>query len=155
MPTQVSRNLFQYFGADTEIVSSSHRLDPRVGNIISIQKGDEVLSSVLPSYPIRIERRHGVCVRNTRGEQQCHEFEDGMGAVFLRPLPDERLELLIWGYDDDGLQQAARLLPLLTGVGQPEYIIVSKKCAWKGAGGVIALGSFNAFWNISEASFAR
>lgn len=78
-----------------------------------------------------------------------------MGAVLLRPLADERLELVIWGYDDDGLHRAARLLPMVTGVGQPEYVIVGPKCAWKGTGGVLAMGSFNASWNITEASFTK
>lgn len=152
---QVSRNLFQYFGADTEIFKQSDPPDQQTGNIISIFKGDKISPSVLSTYPIRIKRGQGLCIENVAGEQRCYKFEEGIGAVLLRPLPDERLELVLWGYDDSGLHQAARLLPMITGVGQPEYIIVSRKCAWKGAGGVLAMGSFDSVWDISETSFAQ
>lgn len=76
-----------------------------------------------------------------------------MGAIFLRPLLNERLELVVWGFDQQGLRQAARLVPMLTGVGQPEFVVVSQRCAWEGAAGVLAMGSFDNFWNVSEASF--
>jgi hypothetical protein len=44
-------------------------------------------------------------------------------------------------------------LPMLTGVGQPDFIIVSKRCAWEGAAGVHAMGSFDNSWGVSETSF--
>lgn len=51
-----------------------------------------------------------------------------MGALFLRPLDGERLELVVWGADVAGLEHAARLVPALTGVGQPDFVILSAKC---------------------------
>lgn len=153
---QVSRNLFQYFRADTEIFDREDSLEHHRGNVISIEEGPEMSSPMLSSYPIHIVRSQGIWVRHANDGQKCYRFEKGMGAILLRPLPDERLELMIWGYDGDGLRQAARLLPMMTGVGQPEYVIVSKKCAWKGIGGVLAMGSFSSFWNIPEAaSYSR
>lgn len=78
-----------------------------------------------------------------------------MGAIFLRPLDDERLELVIWGYDVDGLQQAARLAPTLTGVGQPDFIVTTAECRWRGAAGVAAAGFFSYDWQIAAESYYR
>lgn len=153
---QVSRNLLQYFGADTEIFDREDSLEHHRGNVISIEKGPEMSSSTLSSYPIYTVGSQGIWVRNANDGQKCYRFEKGMGAILLRPLPDERLELMIWGYDDNGLRQAARLLPMMTGVGQPEFVIVSRESAWKGVGGVLAMGSFSSFWDIPEAaSYSR
>lgn len=80
-------------------------------------------------------------------------MQRGLGAILLRPLPMERLELDIWGFDSFGLRLAARLLPMLTGVGQPEFIVVSERCAWEGTGGVLAMGSFDRHWELSEMAF--
>lgn len=92
-------------------------------------------------------------VRDASDLLRKYPFEEGLGAAFLRPLPDERLELVIWGYDDAGLRQAARLVPMLTGVGQPDFVVVSQRCRWKGADGVLAMGFFDHAWEISKASF--
>ena len=80
-------------------------------------------------------------------------MEEGLGAIFLRPLPDERLNIVIWGVDDAGLRSAARLMPMLTGVGQPDFMIVSQACAWKGAAGIVALGFLDYRWNVSKSSY--
>lgn len=150
---QIARNLFQYFGADAEIIESASAYNGKAGNLISVEKGSMISSSHLPSYPITVDQGKGICIRNHRGSVRRYEFEEGLGALYLSPLPNERLELKIWGFDDDGLRQAARLLPMLTGVGQPDFILVRKRCAWEGAAGVLGMGSFDSFWNISEASF--
>ena len=104
-------------------------------------------------YPISIEEGKGVGVRDASGDTRLYPFEDGLGAIFLRPLLEERLEMVIWGFDETGLRQAARLVPMLTGVGQPEFIVCSKDTAWKGVAGVLAMGSFDHHWNVSYASF--
>lgn len=109
--------------------------------------------SRLPSYPIIVDQGKGIGIRNARGSVRWYEFEEGLGALYISPLPHERLELKVWGFDDDGLRQAARLLPMLTGVGQPDFVIVRKRCAWEGVAGALGMGSFDSFWNISEASF--
>lgn len=150
---QVSRNLFQYFFADAEITGRPDVLREGVGNVISVEKGRAMLPSLFLPYPITVEADHGILIQDALGRQRRYIFEEGMGAVLLRPLPRQRLELMIWGFDDLGLRLAARLLPLITGAGQPEFILVNKTCAWKGAAGVIAMGSFDSFWKISSASF--
>lgn len=150
---QIARNLFQYFGADAEILESTTAYNSEAGNLISVEKGPTASPSHLPSYPITVDQGKGISIRNAQGSVRLYEFEEGLGALYLSPLPNEGLELKVWGFDDDGLRQAARLLPMLTGVGQPEFILVRKRCAWEGAAGVLGMGSFDSFWNISEASF--
>lgn len=153
MCLQIARNLFQYFGADAEIIESASAYQGEVGNLIRVEKGSTISPSHLPSYPITVDQGKGICIRDARGSERLYGFEEGLGALYLSPLPHERLELKIWGFDEDGLRQAARLLPMLTGVGQPDFILVRKRCAWEGAGGVLGMGSFDSFWNVSEASF--
>lgn len=91
-------------------------------------------------------------VKDSRGRQ--HEFGkgDGLGAAFLRPLDGERLELVLWGTDSDSLSQAARLVPMLTGVGQPDFIILSDAARWRGVEGALALGFFDHVWAVTPSS---
>ena len=103
--------------------------------------------------PIGLDNGGRLYIRRHGGTIAIFPFEVGMGAIFLRPLPGERLELVVWGFDKQGLRQAARLVPMLTGVGQPDFVVVSRKCTSKGAAGVLAMGSFDNFWKVSEGSF--
>lgn len=152
---QTSRNLFQYFAADAEIVSSETLQVPLSfhGNVINLSLGPSLPDPPHKDHPISVEPDQGILVRDAFGFRRKYPFEEGLGAAFLRPLPDERLELVIWGYDDAGLRQAARLVPMLTGVGQPDFIIVRRRCRWKGANGVLAMGFFDRAWKVSKASF--
>lgn len=153
MALQVSRNLFQYFAADSEIIQSSADVDQQKSNVISLALGRDFNEYLSEVHPISITGDRGLVLRKGNGQSRAYELEGGLGAIYLRPLVGGRLELVIWGYDDWGLRLASRLVPMLTGVGQPEYIVVSKACAWKGAAGVLAMGSFDNSWNLSEASF--
>ena len=150
---QIARNLFQYFAADSEIIDLSAAVESQPGNVISITLGSD--SAMLGSHSdhVGLDKGGGLYIRRSGGVKTVIPFEVGMGAIFLRPLLDERLELVVWGLDKQGLRQAARLMPMLTGVGQPDFVVVSKRCAWKGAAGVLAMGSFDNFWKVSEASF--
>lgn len=76
-----------------------------------------------------------------------------MGVIFLRPLEDEKLELVVWGSDIEGLEQAARLVPTLTGVGQPDFLVLSESCRWKGHAGLYAACFFDHSWRISPGSY--
>jgi len=97
---------------------------------------------------------NGIKIRDEVGLEHFYAVEhDGLAAVFLRPLEHDRLELVIWGSTHDSLAVAARLVPMLTGVGQPEFLIVTKESKLKGLEGVVAMGSFDSQWNMSKASF--
>ena len=152
---QISRNLYQYYGADSEIAEGVYDTITRSGNVITVSIGINDLPKPLETHPIEIDRDCGVTLRKRDGAKRRYALQDGLGTIFLRPLANERLELVIWGFDDAGLRQAARLMPMLTGVGQPDFVIVRKRMAWEGAAGVLAMGSFDSLWQISEASFLQ
>jgi hypothetical protein len=149
---QISRNLYQYYHADSSITSCSTQDLAQPGNIITLAIGNDLPPGELETFPIdllpgRIEiRRPGHLSTKTIP----HEPE--LAAVFLRPLRDERLELVVWGSDESGLRLASRLVPTLTGVGQADFIILSKKSKWLGHAGAIAMGFFDFEWQISKGS---
>lgn len=152
---QVSRNLFQYFGADAQIIDSIREAQFLHGNVISVATGEDYTDKVQIPGTIDVIKGRGLVIHKSDGRKRIFEMEKGLGAIFLRHLDEERLELVVWGYDDQGLRQAARLVPMLTGVGQPDFVIVGKSCAWDGAAGVLAMGSFDSYWKVSEASFVH
>ncbi|KAL4915571.1 hypothetical protein BDW62DRAFT_121413 [Aspergillus aurantiobrunneus] len=168
---QISRNLLQYFAADTYITSQCSSLNATFpGNVITISLGNELPKSALSSYPIHVTDGHinlyrecflvpgdlhGVLKLDT--SRNCHKYtvncEPDIGALFLRPLGGEGLELVVWGADMDGLEQAARLVPTLTGAGQPEFLILGDSCRWEGHAGLYAAGHFDKSWQISRESY--
>jgi predicted esterase len=150
---QVSRNLYQYYHADSAITSCSSQDANHAGNLITLAIGKDLRAGLLDTYPIKI-LPIGIELRKSNSSHiKVIPLEVGLGAIFLRPLRNEHLELVVWGSDESGLRQAARLVPTLTGVGQPDFIILSKEAAWQGHAGVIAMGFFDFEWRISEGSF--
>jgi hypothetical protein len=149
--SQIARNLFQYFGADSELLDAD-KTTSHTGNNIRVLYGPSVALADIGQFPLQIET-HGLSVVDAVGLKTVYPFEAGQGALFLRPLPAERLEMVVWGFDVAGLHQASRLVPMLTGVGQPDFVITSKQCSWKGAAGVLAMGFFDHGWNVSQASY--
>lgn len=153
---QVSRNLHQYFSADSVIVSdpSWSNSPSETGNVISLAIGGEVPPSLHPDFPMVVGTA-GVSVRDSKGHR--HDFtEDGrLGAAFLRPLEGERLELVLWGSDSLGLALAARLVPMLTGVGQPDFLVLGESTWWRGVEGALALGFFDHEWAVTPSSLVQ
>jgi hypothetical protein len=135
----------------------SRSLEETKGNIITVAIG-----AVLPpsrtniDFPITTKAAFGevtkLHVRNQNGfVQEIRPHHGYLGAIFLRPLPDERLELVVWGQSLEQLWWASRLVPTVTGVGQPDFIIFDHELRWKGADAA-AMGFFDASWNISGGS---
>ena len=146
---QVARNLYQYFGADSNIVSDLKSSDSWKGNVMSLFIGHRD-APVLDSHPIMITEA-GISI--TRGNRVVTFLaEPGLGAIFLTPRLEEGLELCIWGNDEQGLRQAARLVPMLTGVGQPDFVVLGRESRWEGVAGAKAMGFFDYEWKVSEAS---
>jgi hypothetical protein len=124
------------------------------GNVITVAVGADLpQSSVDMDFPLTINPILGggtkLSVRNHDGF--VHEIQPRhghLGAAFLRPLPDERLELVVWGQTLEQLWWSSRLVPTLTGVGQPDFIFFDDELRWKGADAA-AIGFFDAWWNIS------
>jgi hypothetical protein len=76
----------------------------------------------------------------------------GLAAVFLRPVPPRRLELVVWGADEASLAVAARLVPMLTGVGQPDFVVLDRRMLAKGVDAVLAMGFLDTAWEVSAGS---
>ena len=150
---QVSRNLCQYYAAETQVTSSYEDALAANGNVISISIGDNYPSGMDDRYSLQVGRGKGVRIR---GGQQWRRYVDrghGLAAIFLRPLPNERLELVVWGCDKESLEVAARLVPMMTGSGQPDFVVLDKSMLWKGVSGTLALGFFDSDWEISKRSY--
>jgi len=97
---------------------------------------------------------HTLLVRNHEGYWHRIVAEEGsLGAIWVQPLSDERLELMVWGEDEEGLAQAAKLVPTMTGVGVPDFVILDGKTRYRGVDGVLAMGFFDAWWNITSSSY--
>jgi hypothetical protein len=167
---QISRNLLQYFAADSYIARHCGSFDAdHHGNAVTVSLGNELPGSVYTSYPIRVSDGRMTLYRclsvpkglhgpiDSASSRSCGHYtinhEPAMGAMFLRPLPNEGLELVVWGTDMEGLEQAARLVPTLTGAGQPEFVVLGDNCRWKGHAGLYAAGHFDKFWQISAGSY--
>lgn len=154
LAVQVSRNLLQYFGADAKILKPDQPGPPEGGNKVILSLGSEgFVPATAGGYEaIFIDAKRGLCTRGSNGPLGVYGFREGLGAIFLRPGINETLELVIWGFDTLGLRFAARMVPMLTGVGQPDFIIVGQESGWKGAAGVLALGYLDNSWKIVESS---
>ncbi|KIW18297.1 hypothetical protein PV08_02585 [Exophiala spinifera] len=154
LAVQASRNFLQYFGADSNIVTLEEYAEAlsRRGNLITIGLGTSLPRCDLSSFPISLQH-DGLLLTTGFSNTISIPFRSGMGGVWLRPLSQERLELVVWGHDEDGLRQAMRLVPTLTGAGQPDFVILDNDARWKGARGAIAMGFFDRDWRISSASY--
>lgn len=153
---QTCRNLFQYLSADCIISTASTTANSTTGtklagNNVTILLGAQPNGNAAGNFVISISA-DSLAIKTSHGTTS-YPFETGLGAIFIRPLEDERLELVIWGYDMAGLQQAARLVPVLTGVGQPDFVVVNKGTALKGQGSLHAAGFFDSEWSVSAASY--
>ncbi|KAK4631568.1 hypothetical protein CLAFUR4_03715 [Fulvia fulva] len=147
---QISRNLCQYFAADTTITTDYNSALEHTGNIISIAIGNDLPPSFYKEHPIELSSKDVYI----RGGPRYHVVAGrGLAAIFLRPLPLGRLELVVWGSDEASLPLAARLVPLMAGVGQPDFVIADGRMLWKGLEGTLALGFFGSDWEVSRNSF--
>ena len=147
----VSRNLYQYFSADTELTSE---LDSDTGNIVLIGGPSSMdLPCSCPEFPITISKGLVKVRVDSAGKTKRYKVEPGMGVIFICPLPQQRLALVLWGADEAGLRAVARLLPLRTGVGQPDFVVLGREAAWAGVSGARALGMFDPRWQVSRGSY--
>lgn len=85
----------------------------------------------------------------------CFHVQLTPGIITLLPHPATHtttaLACLVAGNDALGLELAARLLPLRTGVPVPDWAVVSPRMKWQAAGGMIGAGFWSAEWGWSEA----
>ena len=153
LATQLGNNLQQYFGADTEVLTWPDRPTELRGNIITLAIGSSLEPSALNEYPITLDEA-SVTVRDSERNNIVYRTgKHGLACIMLRPLPNERLELVVWGDNHSSVSVAARLVPMLTGTMQPDFVIMTNEMLWKGAEGALAMGFFDSQWRVSRSSF--
>ncbi|KAK8226904.1 hypothetical protein HDK77DRAFT_496126 [Phyllosticta capitalensis] len=153
---QISRNFYQYFSADSVIGHG-----PATGNSILIVTGQRLAESPVASFPIRVTGSSEIRLVDSEGEEHIYEG-DGISAIFLRPaakvvhgnhvVEQENLELVIWAPSARQAATAARLVPMLTGGGQPDFIVLGNSSKWKGVEGALAMGFYDDQWRIVGSS---
>ncbi|KAI6913175.1 alpha/beta-hydrolase [Hortaea werneckii] len=149
---QVSRNLCQYFAADTVITDDYNQsLDAHPSNLVTVAIGGD-LTGILnaANFPIKVFDDHVQILDRHTHSYGSHR---GLAAAFVCPLPNGRLDLVLWGVDEESFAIAARLAPLMTGTGQPDFVVADRSMLWKGLEGVLALGFFDDEWNVSRNSY--
>jgi len=135
------------------LASPDASVEPDSGNLITVAIGSNLPESPFSGFPIRVTPPGELTIRDGNGKAKRYSAEDGLAAIFLRPMEDERLEIVVWGVNEEDLALAARLMPMMTGVGQPDFIILSKRARLKGVDGVTAMGFFGHMWNVTQTSF--
>lgn len=165
LAVEISRNLFQYYRADSEILiarasapddSAETGQGPRrrAGNSITVAVSSHLPTYDLEQFPIQVCPPY-VRLQTSDGGIVSYATDEAVAAIFLRPRPAERLELVVWGQNKASVVLAARLIPILTGTGQADFVILGKDCAGGGAAGVLAIGFFNQWWRVTGSSFLR
>lgn len=149
---QVARNMLQYFKADSAILTPHTHANAGKGNTIVVGIGDSIRDFQREGSPLEVGSE-GVEIAKTDGEVVRYEVDqDGLGAIFLMPSADQSLKLVVWGVDADSLQVAARLVPMVSGAGQPDFIVTSRRMLSEGAGGARAMGFVDGQWRIQAAA---
>ncbi|PWN44852.1 hypothetical protein IE81DRAFT_240762 [Ceraceosorus guamensis] len=77
------------------------------------------------------------------------------GLLMLQPHPvthqrSENLALLLYGNDASGIERAAKLFPVRTGLSVPEWIVIGPEADWSGIGAILGAGWFDRRWQWSE-----
>lgn len=156
--SQIAQNLYQYLKADSDISlisddggSSNPGSIAESSNVITVATGSQIPDSV-QDFAIQVSEG-GISLTKANGRTVRIPSEDNPSAIYVRPLAGGKTELVIWGAQKDSTAMAARLVPILPGVGQPDFIVLTESSRWKGVGGVLAMGYFDYQWRISEASY--
>nr|POE53316.1 putative secreted protein [Quercus suber] len=151
---QISRNLYQYYAADSVITEDYEAAINQWGNnLISVAIGADLPAGIEAYFhAIKVSSDH-INIVDLDHRQHYYESTHGLAAIFLRPAQGRRLELIVWGVDKENLEVAARMVPLMTGSGQPDFVIADKSILLKGLGGTLALGFLDSYWNVSRNSY--
>ncbi|KAI9703921.1 MAG: hypothetical protein M1820_005703 [Bogoriella megaspora] len=170
---QISRNLYQYFGADANLTRGQESIGNAAGNVIDLLlvpstlgiRSDGIQKSSISHHQVHdfleffyASSSNKIAVKLRLPDESSKVYSTdfgswGLGGITLSPLNDERLRLVIWGTSLASLRFAARFVPMLTGVGQPDFIVFDKRIQWKGAESVLAMGFFDHRWKVTKASF--
>ncbi|OWZ69635.1 hypothetical protein AYX14_04968 [Cryptococcus neoformans] len=155
---RIAHDLYVYHKADCEIISDQEGLELVAqgqigpGSIIVIGRPEDnrytEWMAAEAKIPIQFPTK-GIMVIN----KDKVVYDRGAGVIALHPHPTHSgsLSLLIAGNDELGLELAARLFPIRTGVPLPDWAIVCPRSRWQGANGLIGAGFWGGEWEYNEA----
>ncbi|WVW83889.1 hypothetical protein I302_105911 [Kwoniella bestiolae CBS 10118] len=153
---RISHDLYLYHRIDTEIMYDREALvrvargDVGESNLVVLGRPEE---NLFANWMIRQEK---IPIKfPTKGVMLVEDkviYDRGAGLITLHPHPtsSKALSMLIAGNDVLGMELAARLFPIRTGVPIPDWAIVGPQARWKGAGGFSGAGFWNDDWKWSE-----
>ncbi|KAG7092176.1 hypothetical protein E1B28_008545 [Marasmius oreades] len=128
-----------------------HRLDAE------ILRDTEVAPNIGFGNLVVIGNRAAATLRATFSQEEGFSMKPapgslegpGLGLVFLHPHPTNKdgKMLLMQSTDDSGLERAARLFPIRTGVAVPDWVIVGPEADKIGAAGVVSAGVWDSDWD--------
>ncbi|WWD17332.1 hypothetical protein CI109_101772 [Kwoniella shandongensis] len=155
--TRIAHDLYVYHRVDSEIIDAQEGLEKAAkeqvgeGSIVVIGRPEDnryaewmIKQEKIPlSFP----------TKSVMLVEDKLVYDKGAGVITLHPHPTsyQALSVLIAGNDALGLELAARLFPIRTGVPVPDWAIVSPRSRWQAAGGLIGAGFWGADWEYSEA----
>jgi hypothetical protein len=152
--SNIAQNLYIYYGAEVDI-RYDHEMDEAnlEGNIVALGTEDQNSylqhisshSPIVKGFPIQTRNR---TITVTSSHRRHVYTDQDIGAIYLQPLPQNRILLTISGTTQKGIELASRLFPYRTGAGQPDWIIVGPEMGVQGMQGVKAMGYYNNFWDI-------
>ena len=151
----IAQNLYLFFGAEVNICFDYEVDDVSLdGNVISLGMEDEntYLQNIRESHlkiPFPIQAKKQAIYINDTTMNHIYRGE-GVGAIYLHPLARSRVLMIICGTDQIGLENASKLFPYRTGVGQSDWIVVGSKMRVQGMQGVEAMGYYSNLWDIEN-----
>nr|XP_018263092.1 uncharacterized protein I303_04583 [Kwoniella dejecticola CBS 10117]OBR85250.1 hypothetical protein I303_04583 [Kwoniella dejecticola CBS 10117] len=155
---KIAHDLYLYHRLDSDIIGDREGLmrvakdELGQGNLVILGRPDENLYTNWMirqgKLPLRFPTK-GVMLVNDKVVYD----RGAVGLITLHPhtTSSRSLAMLIAGNDDLGLELAARLSPIRTGVPIPDWAIVGPQARWKGAGGFIGAGFWDGHWGWNEA----
>ncbi|KAJ7582507.1 hypothetical protein C8J56DRAFT_954942 [Mycena floridula] len=143
---RIAHDLNTYHKLDTNIITSSEALtvDDKIlnqGNIVVV--GNEASQAIGQRFSLDLQK----------SQIAPYFSKPGMGLLFLHNHP--RLAggrmLLMQSTDSDfGLERAARLFPIRSGIPVPDWIVTAPEADKIGAAGIVAAGVWGTEWSFSE-----
>ncbi|KII88901.1 hypothetical protein PLICRDRAFT_175154 [Plicaturopsis crispa FD-325 SS-3] len=150
---RIAHDLDIYHRLDAEIIQSSVALQ-RLQDGLSLGPGNVIVIGNHPfSQSILKHPRTPFSLRDSTLTLRRRQFDKPSTAIlFLHPHPTNPggNALFLSGTDDAGLEKAARLFPIRTGVTVPDWIVLDERSDLLGAAGTVGAGVWGREWAWNE-----
>jgi len=78
-----------------------------------------------------------------------------IGLLAMGRLENDRLALVVYGTDGDGLALAGDKLPITSFRDGADYMVLGRDASWQGEGGVLAAGYLDSLWRPSRSGWSE